>query len=375
VSRKPKANGKSIMEFGLSSEQTLLQNSVDQYLRERAPLEQVRKFVAKDGGRAAELNDGLAELGGLGVLIPEIYGGVGLTVLDACLVAECFGYRVAPVAFSANAVMVPTALMLAGNEAQKAEYLPKIAAGQIVVGVALSERTGARAVNGVTTSVTCVAGKLTGRSLYVIDFEADTFLVGDQHGNLYLVAANASGLTRRRLETVDRTRAVGELIFDTVSAQILPGGNPVVCRNVIDVGRTVLSADSLGAAQCMLDQAVAYAGQREQFGRVVGSFQAVKHMCAEMAAMLEPTRAFVWYAGHSMGEPSEDAHLVACHLKAHMSEVGRFVAKTATEVHGGMGFTDLLGLHYWFKRIGLNRQLLGSPERLRLEAAKAQGLA
>jgi alkylation response protein AidB-like acyl-CoA dehydrogenase len=100
----------------------------------------------------------------------------------------------------------------------------------------------------------------------------------------------------------------------------------------------------------------------------------VKHMCAEMASQLEPARAFVWYAGHALDDVPDEAHLVACHLKAHISEVGRFVAKTATEVHGGMGFTDLLGLHYWFKRIGLNRQLLGSPERLRLEAARAQRL-
>ncbi len=186
--------------------------------------------------------------------------------------------------------------------------------------------------------------------------------------------ANAAGLTRTTLETIDRTRSVGELIFDGVAAETLPDADPAVCEKVLDIGRTMLAADTLGAAQCMLDQAVAYAGQREQFGRVIASFQAVKHMCAEMASSLEPTRAFVWYAGHAIHEGASDAHLAACHLKAHLGEVGRFVAKTSTEVHGGMGFTDLVGLHYWFKRIGLNRQLLGSPERLRIEAAQAQGL-
>jgi alkylation response protein AidB-like acyl-CoA dehydrogenase len=124
----------------------------------------------------------------------------------------------------------------------------------------------------------------------------------------------------------------------------------------------------------MLDQAVVYAGQREQFNRVIASFQAVKHMCADMLANLEPCRALVWYAGHAMDDIPDVARMLACHAKAHLSEVGREVAKTSTEVHGGMGFTDLVGLHYWFKRIGANRQLLGSPELVREEAALVQKL-
>ena len=137
----------------------------------------------------------------------------------------------------------------------------------------------------------------------------------------------------------------------------------------------MLAADTLGAAQNMLDQAVAYAKEREQFNRPIGSFQAVKHLCAEMAAQLEPCRALVWYAAHALSAAPDEAHLVACHAKAHLAEVGAFVARTATEVHGGMGFTDLLGLHYWFKRIGFNRQALGTPELVREEAARAQNLA
>ena len=124
----------------------------------------------------------------------------------------------------------------------------------------------------------------------------------------------------------------------------------------------------------MLDQAVAYSLDRKQFNRAIGSFQAVKHMCAEMASQREPCRSFVWYAGHAFDEMDNEAALTACHAKAHLAEVGQFVAKTSTEVHGGMGFTDLVGLHYWFKRIGFNRQLLGSPEQVRHEAALLQGL-
>ena len=124
----------------------------------------------------------------------------------------------------------------------------------------------------------------------------------------------------------------------------------------------------------MINKAVEYSKERKQFGRVIGSFQAVKHMCAEMTADLEPCYAMVWHAAHCLDEKEEDSRLMSCHSKAHTSEVGKTIAKTATEVHGGMGFTDLLGLHYWFKRIGVNRQLLGAPEIVREEAAKIQEL-
>ena len=201
------------------------------------------------------------------------------------------------------------------------------------------------------------------------------YLVADENRALYLVEANAPGLERRRLTTIDKTRRVGELVFDNVTADLLPGSrDPEVCARVIDAGRVVLAADTLGAAQDMLTKAVAYSKQREQFGRVVGSFQAVKHMCAEMAAELEPCRAMMWYAAHAFDAIPDEARLTACHTKAHVAEVGTFVARTSTEVHGGIGFTDELGLHLWFKRIGANRQLLGGPDRVREEAAKLQQL-
>jgi alkylation response protein AidB-like acyl-CoA dehydrogenase len=123
----------------------------------------------------------------------------------------------------------------------------------------------------------------------------------------------------------------------------------------------------------MLDKAVAYSKERVQFGRVIASFQAIKHMCAEMAAALEPCRALVWYAAHAQDAIPEDAHVVACHAKAHLAETGRSIQTTATEVHGGMGFTELMGLQLWYKRISANRHLLGGPERCRHDAAVAQG--
>jgi alkylation response protein AidB-like acyl-CoA dehydrogenase len=297
---------------------------------------------------------------------------MGLKLLDAALVSEMLGRHLAPVPFAASSVMAPIALMGSGSPAQQESYLPKIATGETIAGVAVSERAaGAREDAGVSGS----KGKLTGKALFVLDFAgADVFIVADRAGGLHLVPAKARGLTRTALSTIDATRRIGELEFQDVDAEPLKAGDPrKTIQRVLDAGRVMLAADTLGASQMMIDKAVAYAKERKQFDRVIGSFQAVKHLCAEMAAELEPCRALVWYAAHAFDAIPDDSSLMAAHAKAHLSEVGRFVARTATEVHGGMGFTDLLGLHFWFKRIGLDRQLLGSPERVREEAAVLQG--
>jgi alkylation response protein AidB-like acyl-CoA dehydrogenase len=359
------------MDFGLSSDQTLLVDTVHRVLHAEAPLERVRAYSADSTDRADDVWRELTALGLPGLIIAEAHGGSGLGMLEAALVSECLGGHAAPVPFVASCVVAPWALMQAGSPDQQARWLPRIAQGSLRVGFAASEHGGARETAGVLAQDGC----LDGRALFVLDFAADSYLVADREGGLHLVDATAPGLECRELVTIDRTRRIGELILQHVPADYLVGSaDRQVLGQLLDCGRVLLAADTLGAAQYMQDAAVAYAGQREQFGRVIGSFQAVKHLCAEMAAALEPCRALVWYAAHALDNLPEEAHVTACHTKAHLSEVGTFVAKTATEVHGGVGFTDLLGLHYWFKRIGLDRQLLGTPERLRHLAAQAQGL-
>jgi len=247
-----------------------------------------------------------------------------------------------------------------------------LAAGKTIAAVAVSEQAaGARERAGIAAK----NGALSGTSLFVLDHAgADFYVVADRFAGLHLVDAKAKGLEKIALTTIDATRSVGELHFDAVEAEPLASGNaPSTLERMIDAGRIVLSADTLGAGTAMIEKAVAYAKERKQFGRVIGSFQAVKHLCAEMAAELEPCRALVWYAAYAFDAFPGEARRMAAHAKAHSSEVGTFVARTATEVHGGMGFTDLLGLHYWFKRIGLNRQALGGPEKARHDAAIAQG--
>ena len=357
------------MDFALSEEQRMLQDSIAGYLEANCPLDCVREVAAEGESRSEAVWQGLTELGAHAVLIDERYGGVGLGLLDAALVAEALGAATAPVPYAASSVMAPVALATAGSAAQQEEWLPRIAAGEVVFGVGVTEQIGRRETEGVRIA----DGKLDGKAMFVLDgVGADRLLVAATGGSLHMVAAQDAEVVK--LKTVDRTRTVAEVAFAATPAEPLPGSadSQEPLRKIIDVGRIVLAADTLGAAQTMLDKAVAYAKERRQFNRVIGSFQAVKHMCAEMAAALEPCRSLVWYAAHAYDAIPEEGRLMACHAKAHLAEVGKFVARKSTEVHGGMGITDLLGLHYWFKRIGFNRQLLGAPELVREEAAQVQ---
>ena len=358
------------MDFGLTEEQRMLQDSVAGFLSDNCSLDVVREAAESGTTHNRAIATGLAQLGVSGLLIEEEFGGVDLSLLDAALVCECLGANAAPVSFLGTAVMAPIALRLAGSDAQKDSYLPRIAAGELVVGIAVAEHIGRRDTDGIEAS----ANSLHGSAMFVIEGDdADLLIVADHTGGLHLV--DAADTRRTRLKTIDRTRNIGRIEFDHTRAEPMPGSkhNTAPLLAMIDAGRVMLGADTLGAAQKMLDDAITYAKERKQFNRVIGSFQAVKHMCAEMAAALEPCRSLVWYAAHALDAIPEEGHLMACHTKAHLAETGKLVARTATEVHGGMGMTDLLGLHYWFKRIGFNRQILGAPELVRAEAARAQG--
>ena len=279
------------MDFGLSQDQQMLRDAVARCLADTCPLDHVRECAERDNPLSDKVLRAVQDLGIPGMLVPEEHGGLGMTLLDAAIVAEQLAYAVAPVPFLASHVLAPIALSEAGSEEQKAQWLPKIASGEARIAVAISETIEAR--DGAVVS--SADGRLNGTALFCLDFEgADAYIVADAGGRLHLAAADAF-----RLETIP--------------------------------------------------------------------------LCAEMAARHEPCRSLVWYAAHAFGAMPEDVSLVACHAKSHTGEVHRFVARTSTEVHGGMGFTDLIGLHYWFKRIGFDRQVLGGPETVRAEAAALQG--
>jgi alkylation response protein AidB-like acyl-CoA dehydrogenase len=358
------------MRFALSEDQKLLQESLSRTLADISPLERVRRFAEDPKDKADDIWRALCDFGLPGVNVAEDAGGLGLGLLEAALVSDALGAAIAPVAFM-GVVLAPLALRLGGSEAQRAEWLPKLATGEVLAAAALSEPiAGTRDGAGVVAK----EGKLSGKALFIPGgLAAGLLLVADMAGGVHLVRGDAAGLTRSFMPSIDATRRLAEIDFDGVAAEPLVGGTELLGR-LRDAAWVILAADTLGASQTMLDKAVAYAKERRQFGRVIGSFQAVKHLCAEMAAELEPARALVWYAAYAFDHAPEEASLMAAHAKAHLSEIGRFIARTSTEVHGGIGMTDLLGLHYWFKRIGVNRQLLGGPETVREYAARAQGL-
>lgn len=359
------------MYFGLSEEQKSLEENINRFLEDNASLDVIKAVANGESEKAQQVHQGIIDLGLSGLVVPEEYGGLELNMLFATVVASALGSGTAPVPYAGSYVMAPIAINLGGDEQQKSNWLPKIAGGECVIGVGLSEYVGAREDSGIEFS----NGKLSGRCLFLIDGkDADAYLLADKSGQLFLVDSSSSGITVTELTTVDKTRTSIELVLNKVDAEMLPNSsNNEVIEKVLDAGRLMLAADTVGAAQVMLDKSVAYSLERKQFGRLIGSFQAVKHMCAEMAAELEPCHSMIWHAAHCQDNVPEEARLMACQTKAHVSEVGKQVSKTATEVHGGMGFTDELGLHYWFKRIGLNRQLLGSPELIREEAGRLQG--
>ncbi len=362
------------MDFALTEEQQLLAETLRKYLTSDLPPSRVRELVADEPGGDGGSWKTLCELGVAGLLVPEELGGSGLRLLDAAVAAESLAWGVAPAPFLGSAVMAPVALRAGGSREQRERWLPRLADGEVRVGVAAQEMCGRRDAAGVDRR----GDRISGRALMVVDgIGADHYLVAADRGeSLAFVSARAPGLACIPLRTLDRTRSFCALELDECAVDEWigePGGAEAISRRMLDAARIVLAADLLGASERAIELAVAYALERKQFDRVIGSFQAVKHLCAEMVAELEPARSLLWYAAHAFDAEPDEAHRMACHAKAHLAEVGPFVVRTATEEHGGIGFTDEQNLHYWFKRAGVDRQLLGTPEDLREEAARLQG--
>jgi alkylation response protein AidB-like acyl-CoA dehydrogenase len=352
------------MEFALSEEQRLFADSLRSLLADRLPIEALRRHAEIGCGFDAALWESLTELGLPGMLVPERFGGAGLGILDAAVAAEALGGAAAFAPFAGSVVMASLAFVHGATEELQDAWLPRIAAGEVRFGV------------GFGNTVTLTAGRLSGRVAAAIDAGSPThLLIYLSDGNAAIIAADDEGVARQMHRSIDRTRPVTDLTFDNARSVLLDAANQPIAaaQRVLDAGRIVLAADTLGAAQHMFDQALAFVKQRTQFGRVIGSFQAVKHQFADMVTVLEPCRAMVWYAAYAQDALPGEARLTALQTKAHLGDVGRDIARMATEEHGGMGFTDLLGLHYWFKRISFNRQMLGGPEHCRDEAARLQG--
>lgn len=358
------------MDFDLSDEQRMLQQTVKQFLDNECPMAKLRQLFDDEVGFDAVLWKGLAELGVTGIHLPAEYGGSELEILDLAVVAEVLGAHATPVPFLSHS-LAGLAISLAGSAEQKKRWLPAIASGEKIATIAFSEADDVwlpeqwKLAAGATLSG--AKDRVEGAE------QADLFVVGLAGGKLGVVERSAKGIEIQRLETADRTRRLGRVHFDGTPVELLAAGGTAAAQRVCDVGLVLIAADAFGGADKLVATSVAYAKNREQFGVIIGSFQALKHQLAEMAIEIEPTRALYWYAAHAQDHPPEnvpaEASRIASIAKSHLCERYSQVARDATEVHGGIGFTWEGDTQIWFKRAMTDRVLLGTPRLHKNRAA------
>jgi alkylation response protein AidB-like acyl-CoA dehydrogenase len=379
------------LDFALSPEQEHLRDAARELLARECPSDRVRKIMASESGHDPELQRVFAEAGWLGILVPEAFGGAGLALLDAALLLGELGRALAPGPFLASSVAAVLALREAGSPDQRRDWLPRIARGEALASFAFAEAPEARFDGaGVTARAARRRGgfRLDGTKLFV-EYAgiADLILVAARTGRgggdlagieLFAVPRGTRGVRVIDLVGVDETRRPCELRLRGVelpASARLPGRGGAArssraLRRVLDACAVALAADCLGGAERALERAVAYVKVREQFGRPVGSFQAVQHMAAEAAARIEPARALVWWAAWAFDARPREASLAASMAKACCSDLYRFVARSAVEMHGGIGFTWENDMHLHLKRALANASAFGDADHHRDRVAE-----
>jgi alkylation response protein AidB-like acyl-CoA dehydrogenase len=373
-----------MIDFGLSEEQEALQTSARELLARECTPALVRETAKSADGVPRPLYRRMAELGWTGLLVPEKDGGLGLGVLDLALVLEELGRAAAPGPFLATQLAI-AALVRAGTAAQRQAWLPRLASGETFATLAYLEEADRHDAAGVALRARKARGgwQLAGAKLFVLEAPAaDVFLVAARTAprgiSLFLVERGLRGVRVTPQETMDLTRRVGELVLRDV---VVPrdalvgkehGGGPLLAR-LLDLAAVGIAADSYGGAARVIEMAVEYSQVREQFGRKIGSFQAVKHIAAEMVADVAPSRSLVWWAAYAADHRPREAARAAAMAKASLGEIYRRTARRSVEIHGGIGFTWEHDLHLWFKRAHLNELLFGDPPYHRERLATLDG--
>ena len=357
------------MNFDLSEEQEMLQETVRQYLENECPATRLREIFDGDTGFDPKLWKGMAEMGLAGLHLPEEHGGAGLEILDLAIVSEVLGRMAAPGPFIGHA-LAGVAIAAGGSDAQKKAWLPRLATGDAIGSVALAEGSGA----WLPDQWALAGGKtLSGSKSHVIFGElADVIVVGVAGGGLAIVEKGAAGLETKDLDGADRTRRLFHTTFADTPAETLPDG-AAAAQRLRDVGLVLLAADAFGGASRLVEMSVEYAKTREQFGVTIGHFQALKHQLANMAVEVEPARGLYWYAAHAMDHVHGESARTAAVAKAHITDRYMQVARDAVEAHGGIGFTWECDVQIWFKRAMFDRAWLGTPAFHRERAACMAG--
>ena len=342
------------MNFDLSEDVKTMREEVRRVLRDRYPTGAVRQQVESGQSLDRDFWRQCAEMGWTGISIPQAYGGVGFGYEALCMIAEEIGAALAPIPFASSIYLTAEALVLFGSDAQKATWLPRLAAGETVGAAAFGEGPGSADPRGIAAR--CRDGRLHGTKLPVVDgSEADIAIVTalDEAGEvgLWLVELAASGVTRCPVETLDLVRRSVRIDFDGAAAERLPSGHgwDAVAR-LLDRAAILFAFEQVGGARASLDMAVGFAKERFAFGRPIGSFQAIKHKLADLYVALELARSNAYYGAWALDHGAAELASAAAAARLSATEAFTSAAKENIQTHGGMGFTWESDCHLFYRR-------------------------
>ncbi len=358
------------MNFAFSEEQEQLREFVRSFLADKSSEEAVREQMDTEQGYDEAVWNQMAEQMGLQALaIPEEYGGQGYGFVEQVVVLEEMGRALLCAPYFSSCVLAANAILHSGDESAKSELLPGIASGETRATLAFTEENGRWDEGGITMQATEDGGSWTldGTKMYVLDGATANLLIvaarTDKGVSLFQVAADADGLTRTSLSTMDQTRKQAKLGFAGVAASPIgdDGAGWSTLETVLDLAAVALAAEQVGGAQMCLDMSVEYAKVRVQFGRPIGSFQAIKHKCADMLLEVESAKSAAYYAGWCAAEMNDELPQVASLAKSYCSEAYFHAAAENIQIHGGIGFTWEHPAHLYFKRAKSSELLFGDP--------------
>jgi alkylation response protein AidB-like acyl-CoA dehydrogenase len=371
------------MNFAFSEEQDELRASVRRFLAEKSPETEVRRLMdTTEGYDPAVWSQMADQLGLQSLTIPEEFGGSGFTYVELLVVLEEMGAALLCAPFFSSVALAANALLTSDDDDAKKSYLPGIASGETIATLAITEDNGKWDFGGIECAATQKDGGwvLDGHKMFVIDGHvANLIIVAARTGagvSLFAVQADAPGLTRTPLPTMDQTRKQARLEFSSTPATLIgtDGGAEPGLSKTLDLAAVALAAEQVGGAQHVLDASVEYAKTRIQFGRPIGSFQAIKHKCADMLLEVESAKSAAYYAAWAAAEDSDELPVVASLAKSYCSEAYFHAAAENIQIHGGIGFTWEHPAHLYFKRAKSSELLLGDPSYHRELLAQRIGI-
>ncbi len=344
------------MQFGLSESQEILKDNARKFFAGECPINHVRKLAETGSAYDADLWSKMAAQGFTGIIFPEQYGGMGMSVVDLILLMEEAGRALVPGPFFATVALAATVIDAVATDAQKKKYLAPICSGEarstlaeIEAGAGWGTRSGEK--------MAAVNGRLTGEKLFVPDAAAADFLVVTAGGGVFAVQRNAPGVSLRPMPAMDLTRSVYAVRLDNTPAEKL--GDTSGMERATDVATAALVAEMVGGMQRILDMTVEYAKTRKQYGKAIGAFQAVQHQCADMYLETESSRSAAYYAAWALDHDPANAATAVSIAKMYASDACRTVGNRGVQVHGGMGFTWENDLHLYYRRAKASETMLG----------------